>query len=107
MDTYFNEKKYTAIYCDASSVGLSSILLQKDKNDNAHVISYLSCSLITTEQKYSQIEHESLSLVYACKRHHNYVFGRKFKMYSNNKALVKLLKQPSSKLLLRIERMLL
>ena len=63
--------------------------------------------LTTTEQKYSQIEHECLSLVYACKRHHIYVFGRKFKMYCDNKALVNLLKRPSSKLPLRIERMLL
>ena len=52
------------VYCDASPVGLSSILLQKDENDNAHVISYSSRSLSTTEQKYSQIEHECLSLVY-------------------------------------------
>ena len=107
MNTYFDEKKNTVIYCDASPVGLSSILLQKDKNDSAHVISYSSHSLTTTEQKYSQIERECLSLVYACKKHHIYVFGRKFKMCCNNKALVNLLKRPSSKLPLRIERMLL
>ena len=95
------------MYCDASPVGLSSVLLQKDENDNAHVISYSSRSLNTTEQKYSQIERECLSLVYACKRHHIYVFGRKTKMYCDNKALLNLLKRPSSKLPLRIERMLL
>ena len=63
--------------------------------------------LTTTEQKYSQIERECLSLVHAWKKHHVYVFGRKFKMYCDNKALVNLLKRPSSKLPLRIERMLL
>ena len=107
MNTYFDEKKHTVIYCDASPVGLSSISLQKGENDNAHVISYSSRSLTTTEQKYSQIERECLSLVYAWKKHHVYVFGRKFKMYCDNKALVNLLKRPSSKLPLRIERMLL
>ena len=40
-------------------------------------------------------------------RHHIYGFGRKFKMYCNNNALVNLLKRPLSKLPLRIERMLL
>ena len=92
MNTYFNEKKNTVIYCDASPVGLFSILLQKGENGNVHVISYSSRSLTTTEQKYSQIERECLSLVYACKRHHIYVFCKKFKMYCDNKALVNLLK---------------
>ena len=52
VNTYFDEEKN----CDSSPVGLSSILLQKDENDNAHVISYSSRSLTTTEQKYSQTE---------------------------------------------------
>ena len=107
VNTYFDKKKNTVIYCDASPVGLSSILLQKDENNNAHVISYSSRSLTATEQKYSQTERECLSLVYACKRHYIYIFGRKFRMYSDSEALVNLLKRPSSKLPLRIERMLL
>ena len=73
VNTYFDEKKNTFIYCDASPVGLFSNLLQNDENNNAHVISYSSRSLITTEQKYSQIEREYLSLVYACKKHHIYL----------------------------------
>ena len=64
----FDEERNTVIYCDTSPVGLFSILLQKDKNDNAHVISYSSRSLTTTEQKYSQIEHEYLNLVPTCKK---------------------------------------
>ena len=86
MNTYFDEKKHTVIYCDASPVGLSSISLQKGENDNAHVISYSSRSLTTTEQKYSQIERECLSLVYTCKRHYISVFGRKFRMNCDYKA---------------------
>ena len=107
MNSYFDEKKNTVIYRDASSVGLSSILLQKAENDNAHVVSYSCRSVTTTEHKYSQIERECLSLAYACKKHHVYVFGRKFKTYCDNKTLVNLLKPPSLKLPLCIERMLL
>ena len=80
--------------------------MQKRENDNVHIISYSSRSLTTTEQKYSQIEREYLSLDYACKRHHIYVFGGKFKMCCDNKAFVNLLKRSSSKLPLRIEKML-
>ena len=46
-------------------------------------------------------------MVEACKRHYIYVFGRKFRMFCDKKALVNLLKRPSPKLPLRIERMLL
>ena len=72
-----------------------------------HFVGLALKGLTTTEQKYCQIERECLSLVYAFKKHHVYVFGRKFKMYCDNKALVNLLKRPSSKLPLRIERILL
>ena len=92
VNKYFGVKKSTVIYCDACPVGLSSILLQKDENVNAQVISYSSRSLTATEEKYCQIEREYLSLVYACKSHHIYVFGRKFKMHCDSKALVNLLR---------------
>ena len=69
-----------------------------------HFVGLALKGLTTTEQKYCQIERECLSLVYACKKHHVYVFGRNFKMYRDNNALVNLLKRPSSKLPLRIER---
>ena len=38
VNACFDEKKNTFIYCDTSPVGLSSNLLQKDENDNAHII---------------------------------------------------------------------
>ena len=62
VNTYFDEQKETILYCDASSE-LSSILLQNDNKDHLQVISYLSRSLNTTEQKYSQLERECLSIV--------------------------------------------
>ena len=58
MNTYSDEKKNTVTCCNVSPVKLSSILLQKEENDNTHVISYSSRSLNTTEQKQSQIERE-------------------------------------------------
>ena len=107
INTYFDEKKETILYCDASPFGLSSILLQNDNKDHLQVISYSSRSLNTTEQRYSQLERYCLSIVYACQRHRVYLFGRTFKIYSDNKALVNLLSRTTSKVPLRIERMIL
>ena len=105
INTYFDEKKETILYCDASPFGLSSILLQNDNKDHLQVILYSSRSLNTTEQRYSQLEREWLSIVHVC--HRAFLFGRTFKIYSDNKVLVNLLSRPSSKVPLRIERMIL
>ena len=83
------------------------VILQNDNKDHLQVISYSSRSFNTTKQRYSQLERDCLSIVYACQRHRVYLFGRTFKIYSDNKALVNLLSRPSSKVPLRIERMIL
>ena len=86
-----DEQKETILYCDASPFGLSAILPENDNKDHLQVISYSSRSLSTTEQRYSQLERECLSIVYVYQRHRVYLFGRTFKIYSDNKALVNLL----------------
>ena len=91
INSYFDEQKEKILYCDASPFGLSSILLQNDNKGHLQVISYLSRTLNTTEQRYSQLEREYLSIVYACQRHRVYLFGRTFKIYSDNKAVFNLL----------------
>ena len=80
INTYFDEQKKTILYCDASPFGLSSILLQNGNKDHLQVISYSSRSLNTTEQRYSQLERECLSIVYTWQRHGVYLFGRTFKI---------------------------
>ena len=69
VNTYFDEQKETILHCDASPFGLSSILLQNDKKNHLQVITYSSRSLNTTEQRYSQLERECLSIVYTFQRH--------------------------------------
>ena len=105
---YFDEKKETIIYCDASPVGISSVILQKSYNkNNPKVIAYSSRSLTKAEQNYSQIERECLSITYACERNRLYLLGRDFTIYNDHKAIVNLLNNPNSTIPLRIERMIL
>ena len=103
---YFDEKKETTVYTDASPYGVSSILIQNTPNKNDHkIISYSSRALSETEQRYSQIERECLSIVYACEHNRLYLFGRKFVIFNDHKAIVTTLNNPNSKVPLRIERM--
>eukprot|EP00111_Clytia_hemisphaerica_P013493 TCONS_00039658-protein len=72
---YFDDEKETMVYCDASPVGLSAILLQRTPGkDDLHVINYSSRALKDVECRYSQIECECLGMVYAAEKNHIYLF---------------------------------
>ena len=94
---YFNEKHPTFLYCDASPVGISAILLQRSLNGESKVVSYASRSLTETEQRYSQIERECLAV--------SKLLGRNFTIDTDQKALVKIFSNPQSTVPLRIEIM--
>ena len=103
--SYFDECKETCIYTDASPFGILAILLQKSTDDDYKVISYSSRALTETEQRYSQLERECLSIVYGCEKNRLYLLGRHFDIYNNHKALFHLINNPKSQIPLRIERM--
>jgi len=54
---------------------------------------------------YAQIERECLALVYGCERNRLYLLGRQFTAYNDYKALMNILNNPRSTILLRIERL--
>ena len=105
VTAYFDPEKDTEISVDASPVGLAAILTQVDpKTDEKHVITYASCSLTATEQRYSQTEREGLAVVWACEHLHLYVYGKPITIYTDHKPLVSIYDNPSSKPPARIER---
>ncbi len=66
-------------------------------------VCYVSRSLTECEQRYSQTEREALALVWACERLHPYVYGRKFDLVTDHKALEAIYSR-RSKPCARIER---
>ena len=103
---YFDNKKETYLYTDASPYGISSILLQKNASErNAKIVSFSSRALTETEMRYAQIERECLALVYGCERNRLYLLGREFTVYNDHKVLVNILNNPKSTTPLRIERL--
>ena len=89
----------TYVITDASPVGLGAILLQDQVNGERKPIACISRSLTSTEQRYSQIEHEALGCVWAVERLHNYLFGIKFTLLTHNKPLPSMFDPYSSKVL--------
>ena len=47
---------------------------------NERPIAYASRALNPTQQKYSQIEKETLAMVFGCEKYHHFVYGRDFEI---------------------------
>ena len=85
---------------DASTLGLSYILCQRDENGLEHVIAYGSRRLRPNETRRSIIELETLACLTGCLHFKPYLYGRHFTLVTDSKSLlwVKSLKYTNSKL---------
>ncbi len=97
---FFDPSKSVEIFCDASSSGLGAVLLQDD-----HPVAFSSRSLTDTETRYSQIEKEMLSIVHACTKFHNFIFGNHVTVYNDHKPLEDIFKKALLSTPMRIQRM--
>lgn len=67
---YYDITKPATIQSDASMTGLGYCLLQ-----GGQPVAFTSRALTQTEQNYSQIEKECLSIVFTCQRFHQYLYS--------------------------------
>ena len=105
---YFNPTKPTTIFVDGSPIGLGAVLTQENTTTKEMTpIQYASCPLTPTQARYPQIDREALSIYWAIKRFHLFVYGTDFKVITDHKPLVTLFNNPYSKPTARIERWLL
>ncbi|UYV61734.1 K02A2.6-like [Cordylochernes scorpioides] len=72
--------------CDASAYGISGVLCHIVEGEEKP-ITFVSRTLSSAEVKYSQTEKEALAIVFATSKLRQYLFGRKFVLKSDHKAL--------------------
>lgn len=84
------------LYTDASGIAIGSMLCNKD----GRPVAYASRSLNKAELNYPTIEKEMLAIVWSVKYFRPYLFGKRFKIYSDHRPLVYLfnMNNPSSRL---------
>ena len=99
---YYDVSKPAKIQCDASGKGLRAVLLQDDKP-----VCYASRALTGAESRYASIEAEMLAVVFACRKFHQYIYGKRVVVETDHKPLQAISTKPLSQAPLRLQRMLL
>ena len=79
---YYDRTKPMVVQADASQRRLGTCLLQEGQP-----IAFASKSLTDIETRYTNIERELLTIVFACQRFNTYVLGRPFTVESDHKPL--------------------
>ena len=87
---------------DASGKGLGAVLLQDNKP-----VCYASRALTDIETRYAPIETEMLAVVFACRKFHQYIYGRSVTVETDHKPLQAISTKPLSQVPLRRQKMIL
>jgi len=82
--------------CDASPHGIGAALLHILPDQSVQPVVYVSRALSKAESHYSQIEREALAIVFAVRRLHQYIYGRRFLLRTDHKPLIKIFGQDQS-----------
>lgn len=84
----FNPNEEVTIQTDSSQYGIGCSLFQ-----NKRPVAFASKSLTDTEKKYPQIEKEALAIKFACRKFHNYIYGKKITVHTDHLPLVSIFKK--------------
>ena len=100
--SYFDVNKPVTVMADASKDGLGAAILQDNKP-----VAYASRSLTPAEKHYAVIEKETLAVVFAMERFHQYIYGKHVTVESDHKPLVSIQYKTFNNCPARIQRFLL
>ncbi len=91
---------------DASQAGLGATL-ENYHEGQWYPIAFASRTMTSSERNYCQMEKEISSIVFACKKFHDYLIGNRFIVENDHRPLIAIVQKPLSKAPPRIQRFLL
>lgn len=78
---------------DASKYGIGAVLYQLNNDGSKRYIRFASRALSSSERNYGAPQRELLAVLFALRSFHVYLFGHKFKVYTDHKSLTYMLKK--------------
>jgi len=84
---HFDPSLPIGISCDASSGRIGAVLFHRFPDGSERPIANVSKTLSTTQRKYSQIQKEVLSIVFALRKFHHYLYARRFILVTDHQPL--------------------
>ena len=103
---YFNPKDPIKVTSDSSKFGLGVVFHQQKEEGQWKSIAFASRSLTQSEQNYAQIEKETLSVLFACEKFKEYLYGQDFIVENDHQPLKAIFSKSLNKAPARIQRFL-
>ena len=90
---HYDPAKPLSLSTDASPHGIGVVLSHVLEDGLERPVAYASRTLTDVEKRYSQLDKETLAIVFGVKHFHHYLYGRKFTIASDHKPLQYLLSE--------------
>ena len=87
---HFDPSCPVGISCDASESGVGAVLFHRYKDNSERPIANASNSETLTDapKRYPQIQKEALSIIFALKKYHQFLYGQPFILVTDHKPLI-------------------
>lgn len=82
-----NVKKDFILHTDASGYAIGAVLSQADESGDLHPVGYASRRLSDAETRYSVFERETLAVIWGINNFRQYLYGKRFVLYCDQKSL--------------------
>lgn len=86
--THYDPNNEILVAADASSHGVGAVILHRFADGTQKAVAHASRTLSPAEQNYGQVEKEALAIVFALKKFHKMLHGRRFHLSTDHKPLL-------------------